>query len=296
MRKGGMSEEAGTAEILRRLVAREGVPGGIPAMTPHRALRVAVNKAGQPVVAAGLRLTGFDEGMTSLSTFGDKLDPKAALFRLSSGPDCLGLLAVDAPIIHGIVAVRTTGALPGEGLPDRGVTKIDSVVAQAILSGVLVEFAGALEGLDAERYITGQKLGAFLADKRAALLELDDVPYRMFSGEVTVGDGAGTGRITFIIPGAAARMAQRINVNDAEWQRRIEANIMTSEAQLEARLEPMALDLNFLRNIKVGTDIPLQADTLNRIRVITLEGKTIATGRLGQMSGNRAVRIGTVRH
>ena len=291
-----MTELAGTAEILRRLVAREGVPGGIPAMTPHRALRVAVNKGSQAVDGAGLRLVSYSEGMTSLTEVGQTLDPAAALFRLASGPDCLGLLAVDPAVVHAIVTVRMTGTLGEAELPTRPVTKIDGVVAQPVLARILAEFSVALSGLEAERYLAGQRLGDVLTDKRGALLELEDVPYRQFAGQISVGGALGSGRIAFVVPASAGSVAAPAGRHDADWQRKLEATVQTAEAQLEARLDPVLLGIPELRALSVGSEIMLPTEALNRIRILTLEGTTIAHGRLGQMSGNRAIRIGSVRH
>jgi flagellar motor switch protein FliM len=291
-----MTEDVGTAEILRRLVAREGVPGAIPAMTPLRAFRVAVKKAVQPMVATGLRLAKLDERRMTLGEFSAAMDAKGALFRLNGPPECAGLLAIDPTVVHAISAVRTTGGLPRDGLPDRPVTRIDSVVALPFLTALLAEFIGALDGLEAQRVMTGYRIGPYQSDRAAALLELEDVPYRLFSGEVTIGDGAGSGKISFLVLADPPRLkqTQTFSPNDAEWQRRLHGSVMKAEAVLEARLEPLTLDISVLRGLKPGADLPLPPEALAKIRFVTLEGKPVATGRLGQLSGNRAVRINDV--
>ncbi|MEO8531079.1 MAG: FliM/FliN family flagellar motor switch protein [Deltaproteobacteria bacterium] len=292
-----MTEEPGTAEVLRRMASREGVPGGIPAMTPLRAMRLAVKKAGQSVTAAGMRLTGLEERRVSLAEFGPMLDDKGALFRLSAGPEAIGLMAVDAAIVHAIAAVRTTGAVPKDGLPERAATRIDTVVVMPILNAILAGFISALEGLEAERVITGYKIGAFTADRASTLLDLEDMPYRLFAGEISVGDGAGTGKLRYLVPADPPRLkvAPDLSRNSMEWQRKLRSSVMKSEAVLEARLAPMQMGLATLRMMKIGMELPLTADALSTIQLISLEGKTIASCKLGQLSGNRAVRIGEVK-
>jgi len=293
-----MTEEPGTAEVLRRMASREGVPGGIPAMTPLRALRLAVKKAGQGVSAAGLRLTELDDRRVSLAEFGPMIDAKGVLFRMAATPEALGLMAVEPAIIHGIAAVRTTGSLPKDGIPDRAATRIDSVVALPVLTAILSGFIAALDGLEAERVMSGYKIGAFAADRAATLLDLDDVPYRLLSGTISVGDGAGSGKLSYLVPADPPRLRQAATTgaNDFDWQRRLHANVMKAEAVLEARLAPMEMGLGALRALKVGSDLLLDADALSRIQLLSQDGKLIASGKLGQLSGNRAIRVGEVKH
>jgi flagellar motor switch protein FliM len=67
--------------------------------------------------------------------------------------------------------------------------------------------------------------------------------------------------------------------------------IMSASAELVAVLARMHVPLDTLLNLKAGESLPLGNASLDQIDLEGLDGKRLASGKLGQNRGLRAVRI-----
>jgi flagellar motor switch protein FliM len=69
---------------------------------------------------------------------------------------------------------------------------------------------------------------------------------------------------------------------------------MGVDARLEAIMHRFRTPFADVLKLREGDEIPLPESSIDRVRLIGLEGRTCALGRLGQSGGHRALRITAV--
>ena len=66
---------------------------------------------------------------------------------------------------------------------------------------------------------------------------------------------------------------------------------MQSEALVEAVLHRFMIPLDEIGSLEVGTSVPIPLECVSRVLLEGSDGRCVATGKLGQCGGRRAVRV-----
>jgi flagellar motor switch protein FliM len=227
-----------------------------------------------------------------------ELPPERALIAMLEGPkDGLGLLVIAPEILAGIVEMQMLGKVSASPPLVRRPTRTDA----AMVSGLI---DNALAGLEAELgkssdlvWTSGFRYASFLEDARPLALLLEDVNYQVLLADVSLGDGAKTGQVLLALPadgrGRSPAMPEQTPSRAAEmvFGAAMGEQIMGASADLTAVLARISLPIETLINLKVGEPLALGAAALDQIDLEGLDGKCLATGKLGQNRGMRAVRL-----
>jgi len=75
------------------------------------------------------------------------------------------------------------------------------------------------------------------------------------------------------------------------WRAAFRASVLESNAALEAELWRGALPLTVVQGLKPGARLPLPADCLGAVTLRPRGRPPVATGRLGQLRGQRALKL-----
>ena len=217
-----------------------------------------------------------------------------AVFRAKEW-DNYGMFTVDSNLIYSIVDVllggrRGTAAMRIEGRP---YTTIELNLVQRMIEVVLQDAKAAFEplspvNLELDRMETNPRFAAIARPANAAIL----VKLR-----IDMEDRGG--RIEILIPYATLEPVRELLLQmfmgekfgrDSIWESHLATELWSTKVPLEAVLDEQKLTLREVMNFQVGQTLLLNngPDALVEMRC---GGVPLASGRIGRMSSNVAVRI-----
>jgi flagellar motor switch protein FliM len=131
---------------------------------------------------------------------------------------------------------------------------------------------------------------------------LEDQAYRVLVADLVIGDDGRVGTALLALPaeGRGRRVAPAAAKPDAlaqarDWSERLGAAVGVAEVRLEAVLARPRLPLSQVMALQAGMVLPLGAAALDSVAMVAPGGLCVATGRLGQNRGARALRLTTVK-
>ncbi|WP_425102209.1 FliM/FliN family flagellar motor switch protein [Tropicibacter sp. S64] len=260
-------------------------------MSPAKALRRALSRTAD--VNWDLALVTQSVNIETLDQDGvvDGLNP-AHMLILVDGPDgALGLVVMDREVVTALVEVQTIQQVTQMPVdPERVFTPTDAALMAPMIDGTMERFASNLGDHPLVPQIEGFRFGAMLEDARSASLLLDAASYRAFRVEIDLALGRRRGMVSFILPerpkpkrGAEEAVAMGPGPHEEVFSR--------VPARLDAILARLRLPLNKAQALKPGDLVPLPQDALDKVLLTAGKGRTVVTGRLGQLNGMRAVRL-----
>lgn len=308
----GLGGHAGGAEadsalpVLARKAARGRGERPQPlAMTPARALSLALARVAENLLALPLSVQAVRVQMLSLADLPEAIMDHALIAVLEGPGAALGVAALSAPMVAALTEVQTTGRLAPRPPAPRRPTRTDAALAAPFIDGAMDAFAGLLDGLDGQDWSAGYRYASFLDDSRPLGLMLEDTALRGFSVDLTVGPGEGravqmvlalpaTPRAVAAAPEAgtstpmpadhpAARAAER-------WRAELEESVLGAEVVLTAVLARLTMPAQALMGLHAGAVLDLPEDAIARIRLESA-GRLVGDARLGQHRGTRALRL-----
>lgn len=246
------------SEHSRTLPLRRLTRGGRPApeygeVSPAKALRLALAKAGQSVLRQVVDGSGVEDLTVSLSKL-DAALPEGGLYVLLHGPsEARGLLCLDRTVVGAITEGLTTGRISEAAPPDRAPTQTDCLLCQRFLVTLLTVFAARLVGHPAAEWASGFVPEDPVDDLRRLPVLLDDELYRVMSITTDFAGGRRSGQITLVLP-AAGRLSNkppeppntRDSAGDAAWTEAMAQALMPAEVTLEAVLYRITLPLSVI--------------------------------------------------
>ena len=261
-----------------------------------KAWKLALARSARDTVGLELGLVGLRQSRASLTELLE-LPPERALVAILEGPkEGLGLVVIGPDVLAGIVEVQMVGHVTATVPVVRRPTRTDA----ALVSGFIDK---ALRGLEIELtqsndliWTSGFRYASFLEDARPLALLLEDVTYQILVADVSLADGAKTGQVLLALPADGCGTAPKpaaVPSRAAEmvFGAALGEQIMGANAELVAVLARLHLPLETLLNLKTGESLALGNAALDQIDLEGLDGKRLASGKLGQNRGLRAVRI-----
>jgi len=199
------------------------------------------------------------------------------------------------------------GCLGRAAVVPRKPTRVDAAMVADFVDAVLEGVEAALEPTAEIVWAGGFRYSSYLDDPRPLGLMLEDVSYRVWTLEMGFGvDGERTGALLWAVPAngrgerprqlteaAAPRSTPELAAQQADWARQMEATVMGTQVVLEAVLHRVTLPLSAVIGFTEGTELPLPADCLEALSIEGVGRRALALARLGQHSGQRAVRLTT---
>ncbi len=202
-----------------------------------------------------------------------------------------GLMVVDCAMLAGLIEVQTLGQISNAPPKERVPTRTDAVIVSEILDQWLLaaskiareqDVAESLIILDYERQPGALGL-------RAVELTLDPGDYRSLRVTFALGGGAKIGALTYFVPksGDGARIGDQQSLGD-----QLQPHLLTAPVELDVTLTRLVRPLDKVMQFEVGQVLPILPEDLTRVQVEAFgQDNPIATGRLGQVNGFRAVRL-----
>lgn len=306
-------------DVIRRKIDRARVPLADGAPGADRCWRLALARAARD--AAGLDLEVRSLGITraSLTEIIDTA-PDRALVAVLDGPEGgLGVLLLSPEVTSSLIEMQTLARLAPQPPAARKPTRIDA----AMVAGVIDRALAGLEDALAEEadlvWAGGFRYASFLEELRPLTLMLEEDVYRVLRagvdlharaplGQAAGGAGSGgpttatrTGEVILIVPatGRGPRPAALATPEDAltpQFRQALSAQVMQAGSRLEAVVGRLSLPLARVMALKPGEVLALPVASLDAIVVETPDGRPVASGRLGQNRGMRAIKLAELGH
>lgn len=285
-------KQEGAQSVLQRLmrsaqeVAREPV-------TSARALRLAMARSAERSVGLALTVIGVTEEVMPLDALLKQVDPAWMLMSIGADERLLGFAGLDLEARTAVVEVQTLGALRTAPAADRPVTASDAALCAPFVARFLSDFAVTSDGTPLSGWTDDLAAGARFADARAVGMVLPEADMRLVRLSLDLGTGDRQGMLALALPVRRAALRPERTGPGPGFADLLQANLMQAPAVLTAVLHRLRLPLTAIDGFAIGQAIPLSGVTVRSVRLEGPDGTAVAEGRLGQITGLRAVRIET---
>ncbi|WP_072779299.1 FliM/FliN family flagellar motor switch protein [Marivita hallyeonensis] len=281
----------GTAEsVLERKAQAQRRSLGVGGLSVHRALGRSLSIAADALWALGLvaQATRDDTLPTDLALA--RLPEDALLLILENDAGSCGLLALDRSVVTSLIEVQTLGKVSRFPLDDRPFTATDAAMTAPLVDAALPRFGAMLEGQPERAHLQGFRFGAQVDDVQTAGLALDGDSHHMLSFDVSLAQDTRVGKVAFLFPepepSKATDDASSIQLGKhAEAMKRL-------PARMRAVLTRIHVPLSKAQSLKPGDLLEISPAALNATSLVVDGGYVVAKGKLGQINGFRAIRIG----
>lgn len=279
--------------ILRRKIKALNVLSEIGGRHAQKALRQAFARAAQDSMGLEVVATGCAETRLSVDDIIGGL-AETHLLMLLKGPEAVhGLAVVDFQMVAAVVEYQTTGRVVPDAAVAREATRTDAMMISELLDAALAIFDAELAQMPDAPPASGFRTMVVLKDARAVSMALEEVPFRQFSLALDVGRGAKIGEIGLYFPHDPPRKENFRSQEIKDWQGQWQGHVMQLQAPIEAIIHRVSMSLEDVKALEVGSLIPVPAAQISAISLEGVDGRSVAIGKLGQVSGNRAIRIST---
>jgi flagellar motor switch protein FliM len=283
-------EEQGEQTVLRRKARAARAAQDAREMSPPRALRLALERCAARDLGFVLSVTGVGQARDMADGLVRDL-PDRALVLLLDGPDSVpGAMILDMQVCAALVEAQTMGRVAARPAGPRRPTRTDAAIAAPMVAGVLTRMADLLPRDGGQ---TGAfSFGAMVDDGRALGLALGTGDYRIMRATCCLGPDR-EGEVILALPDIE-EPEQRANGADAsaaEGPGPFRDRLLNAPVRLEAVLCRMSVPLSQTRALQVGDALNLPAAAFHDAVLEAAPGRVVARAVLGQMSGQRALRL-----
>lgn len=283
--------------VLRRKLGRR--PQVQVAEDPGiRAFRLAFARAAETVPAFRPDIGTVTEGVRSLTELLDSL-PERALLTILEGPgEGLGLMAMDPVVVAALIEAMTTGRITASAAAPRKPTRTDAAMSAGVIDGTLAGLEAVLLAEGVQGWAQGFRYASFLEDARPLGLLLEDRGYRVLAADLALGAARREGRVLLALPASGQMTAaappgpgRRDVPGGAPPSAGIGDGALLARVELSAVLHRLSLPLSAVLLLKAGDVLALPAAALDAVSLEGIDGRRLATGKLGQNHGSRALRL-----
>ncbi|NNE51077.1 MAG: hypothetical protein HKN30_01585 [Sulfitobacter sp.] len=292
----------GHGTALHRKAATGRAEHDARAMSLQKALRLSIAKTADEL---------FDLAMATLSLRTEEVDgpeliqhfSDEALLILLEGPHRRrAALVLDLALVSAIVQQQTMGrVLPGAGDEPRAMTGTDAAMCAPFLDGWLERSEGLPEKAADRRMLTGFRFGARADDARQLQLAMEASDYLVCHIGVDIAAGACQGRMILCLPKASGPDLSEMEGDATEVLEgaghvdrdspQLSDTVLELNADLNVAIAQLRMPLHRLSALRVGEVLDLKVNDFETATILTLGGKRIGRGTLGQIDGVRALEV-----
>jgi len=287
-------------DAIRKKLSLSHALDGPTARGAEAAWRLAFGRAVRDSVALDVIFSTLRLETMSLGELLETL-PDRALIAMLEGPGRgLGLLVLAPSLMGGLIEIQTFGKLTNAPPLVRRPTRTDAAMVFGLLDSAL---AGLAQGLLSEPdrvWTEGYRIASHIEDPRPLGLLLEDISFRVLSGQVVLGGGEKSGAMILALPAsgcgrqpesvAPAKIAQAPG-RGLLFRAALTEQVNQSGARLSAVIARVRLPLNEVIALRPGDPVSLGSATIDRVDLEGVDGVRLAGGKLGQSRGQRAVRL-----
>ncbi len=285
--QGMTAAKASDSVLARKLATGKGTQQAGRSLL--RVLRLAVARTAADEVGAPAAVIGATEYRGALDELSENLPETGMPVLLKSEDGRLGGAIVDGQVVSALVQQLTTGQILAPWPDTRRFTPTDAALIAPFLDGILERLVDLVERAEDRECVAGLRSAGMAEDTGSLMLALEGGPFRVVELSLDIGGGTRQGGMTLVLPEPAETAVGR-NAPPPR-PRGMEQNFGAIRAELTAVIERIRMPLSQLARMKPGELLPLARGRLNQTELVALDGRVVASGKLGQAGGLRAIRL-----
>lgn len=255
-----------------------------------RALRLGLARAARDVFGMPLSVIGATQTRAAQEALPAHLSDERLLILLD-GPDrAIGVASLDRACLAALIQQQTMGMVTGTEPVERPYTGTDASLAAPLIDAVLERAANLSDSIADKQCLTGFRFGARADSVRALMLAVEAERFRIFDLTVEFDGGPGQGALCLVLP-EPVKGAQEDAGAIAGRGVRMGRAVGNARADLTVVIGRLQVSLSELTQMRLDDVLPLQEPLIDRADLVGINGQKIATARLGQAGGLRAVRL-----
>lgn len=285
--------EKDSASVLERKLAAAGEADRGTGRSVLRALRLALARTAKELYDLQLAVIGAKQVRCEQEGAGAFLADDRLLVLLDGADGMAGAVSMDGACVGALIQQQTMGRVTGTAMSERAFTGTDAAMAEPLIEAVLSRASELADAPEDQRCLSGYRFGARVEDVRSLLLALEADRYRVFDLTIDVAEGAMQGSICLLLPDLPmdpAKSAGRGAQNEPAGPN-LDQAFGVMRAELTASICRLRIPLTQLASMQPGDVLPLVRERLEETELVTINGQSVAAGRLGQINGLRAVRL-----
>lgn len=278
--------------VLRRkaTVGREAYQAR--AMSPAKALRLALSKAADELFDLPLVVTGVQQARIGLDPLLGELSDETLLIMLDGPDSSLGVLTVDIQLLAGLIEMQTTARVIPMVADARPPTRTDAAMVAPLVDAFMARLEDNLADEPDGYWVKGFRFGVRVEDVRMLGLALEAPDYNIFRLSVDLFGGAKMGEIALALPERPApRYGSEDQPDAAMMGVTLTNTLMNVPTDIRAVLRRITMPLSSIGQLKVGDVLTLPREALSSTSLEATPKKMLAEVSLGQLNGFRAVRL-----
>ncbi len=253
-------------------------------------MRLAMEQASESALSLPLDVADAQRIECTREGLSDHLRD-GALFAVLEG-QVPGFLAMDLPVMGGIVEHLTIGRILSASQPDRRPTRVDAALVAPFVDAALHRFGQAAQSAELADWGQGVGFGAMVPDARALLLALPVRGYQVLSFQVRLCGGQREGMVSLGFGELPEAEVEAVETDaPLEGRKTVRSGVLSSPATLDAVIARIGVPLKELQALKLGDTLHIPADALAQTRLEAMGGDHAFHVHLGQLNGFRAVRL-----
>lgn len=274
---------------LRRKLAGADTAAASREMTALRALRLAMARTAGDTLGLALGAIAARQSLRAPDEVSADIAADGLLMLLDCAGTQTGAAVLSLPLVSSLIQQQTMGRVADRAPDPRPFTDTDALICAPFLEDCLRMAADIAEAECDRACLADIRFGARAGDARALCLALRAQRYRVYAFTLDIAEGRRQGDLALILPDPAP-VAPDPRQSGADRDPD-QSPLMQVEADLTAVLARLRLPLDRLNALRVGDLVPVARERVDETALVAPGGAVIARGRLGQMNGQRAVRL-----
>lgn len=276
--------------VLRRKAAARRASLGLAEMTPQKAMRLALAKAGDKALSVPVSLREMAECSLTPDDLDGALPDPSLILRLEGPGDAVALAVLCPQAVAAATEAQTMGRVLQTPAAGRRPTATDASLVADFVQQVLAAFAALAADCKGLPAMDGYEYAGRVIDTRVAAMAIQDAAHLHMTVQMAFAGGAKEGALHLVLPRRATAGAARTTAGP-DWSSAIEKAVMGSSVRLEAVLCRVRLPLSQVTGFAPGQVVPLEKVTLDGVELRSVDGRRILSARLGRSGVMRAVRL-----
>ena len=286
--------------IRRKLAGGGGNPTAVLGTGAEKHWPLALARAARDMFGLALDLEEVRGRRISLAELLEVAPDRAMICLLEGPKGGLGVLMLAPEVLAGLIEAQTLGRVSDQPVTPRKPTRTDAAMVAEFLDSTMAGLEEALLTDEDLTWTDGFRYAGWLDELRPLGLMLEDAPFKTLTGRMQLGGGQKSGVAVLALPaeghGRRPHRVQQLTAvrepaADMVFKAAIAEQIMAADAVLRAVLSRVTLPLAEVMGLKAGDVLPLPNAAIDRLEVQGLDGRRVATAKLGQQRGMRAIRL-----
>lgn len=257
--------------------------------SPMRQMRRALGRAADKAVGLTAAVLGIAEDESDAETLieGGPDGWVVLGLRDDTSAGLSGLFLMDPALRSALVEMQTMGSLLPVVEDQRPVTRTDAIMSVPFASRLLAELAEVNfgnGGFDPASYDIGP-----MDDLRTAGLVMLQGQYKSWRITVQLGGEAQGEMLIALRPNVAPKAPERGDTS--QWSDALRRAVGEAPAELDAVIATLTYPFYKIEEFEVGQVLNLAGTTVGSVRLTGPGGVGVASARLGQVAGRRAIRL-----